>query len=123
MRDSATPARNRQFTERLLSAVNPDVVVFSISRTKHRNPRPEIIETVKTDSSRKVMCTQMSRHCLEAAPNDGAHLANVFADGRLLGHCCAGSIVVSGPDLQPSVVSHTEFVRTKAPDALCGPLT
>ena len=116
---SATPSSNRRFADQLLSAVDPEVVVFSFSRTMFHNPRPEIIAAVTADSSRKVMCTQMSRHCLEQSPSYDGHLADVFAGGRRSGHCCAGSIVVSGADLQPSILSHTEFVRTKAPSALC----
>lgn len=119
---SATAASNRRFAEQLLSAVTPAVVVFSISRTRYPNPRPEIIEAVKADPSRKIMCTQMSRRCLEESPNEAGHLAGVFADGRRSGYCCAGSIVIAGSDLQPSVASHTEFVRAAAPDALCMPL-
>ena len=120
---SATPARNRRFAERLLSAVNPKIVVFSLSRVKYSNPRREIIEAVKNSPDRKVMCTQMSKNCLDGAPNDDEHLANVFADGRRSGHCCAGSIVIAGPTLYPSASSHTNFVRVRAPHALCRPLT
>ena len=118
---SATPGNNRRFADQVLAAVNPEVVVFSFSRTKLRNPRPEIIDAVTAGPPRKVMCTQMSRRCLEQSPNDDGHLANVFADGRRSGNCCAGSVVVSNTDLQPSITSHTEFVRSKAPDALCDP--
>ena len=120
--DSATPARNRRFAERLLSAVNPKIVVFSFSRVRYLNPRREIIDAVKADPTRKVMCTQMSQNCLDESPNDDGHLANVFANGRRLGHCCAGSIVINGPTLHPSISLHTNFVRTKAPNALCRPL-
>ena len=116
---SASATRNRRFADELLSAVDPDIVVFSFSRNKFTNPRPEIIEAVIAGSSRKVMCTQMSKRCLEQSPSDDRHLASIFADGRRLGHCCAGSIVVSGADLQPSVVSHTKFVKLGAPNALC----
>lgn len=119
---SATATSNRQFAEQLLAAADPEVVVFSLSRTRFLNPRPEIIDAVKADPSRKVMCTQMSRHCLDESPNEAGHLASVFADGRRSGHCCAGSIVISGADLQPSVASHTVFVRAIAPGALCMPL-
>ena len=121
--NSATPARNRRFAERLLSAVSPKIVVFSLSRVKYSNPRHEIIEAVRTNPLRKVMCTQMSQNCLDEAPNDDEHLANVFADGRRSGHCCAGTIVIAGSTLYPSVSSHTDFVRGRAPNALCRPLT
>lgn len=120
---SSTPERNRRFAERLLSAVNPKVVVFSLSRVRYSNPRREIIEAVIDSPDRKVMCTQMSQNCLDVAPNDDGHLANVFADGRRSGHCCAGSIVIAGPTLHPSVSSHTSFVSAMAPYALCRPRT
>ncbi len=116
---SPSTTGNRRFADELLSAVDPDIVVFSFSRTKFTNPRSEIIEAVTAGSARKVMCTQMSKRCLEQSPNDDRHLASVFADGRQHGHCCAGSIVVSGANLQPSVVSHTKFVSARAPNALC----
>ncbi len=119
---SATAAGNRRFAEQLLLAVTPEVVVFSISREKYSNPRPEIIEAVKSVPHRKVMCTQMSRHCLDKSPNETRHLADVFADGKSSGHCCAGSIVMSGAVFQPSIILHAQFVRTKAPRALCRPL-
>lgn len=118
---SANATGNRRFADRLLSAVNPEVVIFSISRTRYDNPRPEIIDVVTADQPRKVMCTQMSRRCLERSPNDDGHLTSAFADGKRSGNCCAGSIVISGVDLQPSSASHTEFVRSTAPEALCHP--
>lgn len=115
--------RNRNFAELMLAAVAPSTVVFSISRTRYENPRPEIIDAVKAAPSRKVMCTQMSRRCMDEPPGDDGHLANVFADGRQAGHCCAGSIVISSTGIVPSIASHSAFVRTRAPRALCGPLT
>lgn len=120
---SRNSRRNREFAERLLAAVAPSIVVFSISRRKYENPRPEIIEAVKEDPSRKVMCTQMSRRCMDEPPSDDGHLANMFADGRQSGLCCAGSVVMSDAGIRPSVASHTAFVRRVAPGALCGPLT
>ena len=119
---SANAASNRRFTDRLLSAVNPEIIVFSISRTRYDNPRPEIIDVVTAGQPRKVMCTQMSRRCLERSPNDDGHLATAFADGRRSGNCCAGSIIISSANLQPSIASHTEFVLSTAPEALCHPL-
>ena len=121
--DTATPDRNRRFSERLLAVVDPSIVVFSYARTRYRNPRPEIVEAVNADPSRKVMCTQMSQRCMSEPPNEDRHLANIYADGRRSGQCCAGSILLTGADLLPSVASHTDFVRTRAPGALCGPPT
>jgi len=120
--DSVSASRNREFANRLLAAVAPSIVVFSISRLRYSNPRSEIVEAVKAEPSRKIMCTQMSQNCMDEAPNEDGHLAAVFADGRESGHCCAGSIVLSAASLVPSVAAHTEFVRRRAPRALCGPL-
>ena len=118
---SATPSQNSRFAQQLLSAVNPKIVVFSFSRVKYLNPRPEIIDAVTADPTRKVMCTQMSRRCLDEAPTYDGHLLNVYADGRRSGQCCAGSIVLDCQTLYPSISSHTSFVQTKAPKALCMP--
>ena len=119
---SASADRNRHFAERLLAVVAPEVVIFSIGRTKYENPRPEIVRTVTADPSRKVMCTQMSRHCMDESPSEEGHLADVFADGRRSGDCCAGSIVLSGTDVLPPVAAHTDFIRRRVPRALCGGL-
>ena len=114
------PSRNAEFTKILLSAVKPDLVVFSIGRTKYRNPRPEIVQSVISFSNCQVMCTQMSRHCL---PNDqklpSDHLADLYSDGRRRGHCCAGSIRVSPVSIEPSLSTHGTFVAANASTALC----
>jgi len=77
---------------------------------------------VTTNTISAVVRVQMSQNCMDEAPNEDGHLAAVFADGRESGHCCAGSIVLSAASLVPSVAAHTEFVRLRAPRALCGPL-
>lgn len=110
---------NRSFADRLLSAVDPEIVIFSFSRRRFKNPRPEFIDAVKATQSRKVMCTQMSRRCLDHSPINDAHSTGVYADGKRFGNCCAGSIVFRGSDFEPSIRSHTQFVHSIAPDALC----
>lgn len=110
---------NIEFTKTLLSAVKPDLVIFSIGRTRYRNPRPEIVQSVTSFSTCHVMCTQMSRHCFigERLPAD--HLADLYSSGRRRGHCCAGSIRVSPASLEPNIQLHREFVADNAPSALC----
>ena len=119
VRLGAKPERNRDFAELLLQAVEPETVVFSIGRSKHRNPRPEIVDAVCSAPRRNVMCTQMSRSCAADDGYDDAHLSEAFAAGKRRGHCCAGSIVVSPEGLVPSVAAHAAFVRVAAPTALC----
>lgn len=110
--------RNAKFTEDLLSAVNPDTTIFSIGRTAHLNPRPEIIKTI-TDSNCQVMCTQMSQHCFTGQRLPDDHLTDLYSDGRRRGHCCAGSIRVSSASLEPDIQLHRAFVVENAPSALC----
>jgi len=119
VRMGAKPERNRDFAELLLQAVEPETVVFSIGRSKHRNPRPEIVDAVCSAPRRNVMCTQMSMSCAADERYDGAHLSEAFAAGKRRGHCCAGSIVVSFDGLAPSVAAHAAFVNVAAPTALC----
>lgn len=112
--------RNAKFAEQLLSAVNPSLVIFSIGRTAHLNPRPEIVKQVISRTNCRVMCTQMSRHCL---PNDrklpSDHLAELYSHGRRQGQCCAGSIRVTSTSLEPDVRMHKMFIDHNAPSALC----
>lgn len=122
VRPGAIPERNRDFAQRLLQAVEPETVVFSIGRTRHRNPRPEIIDEVRSSSHRNVMCTQMSQSCAADERFDDSHLSEAFAAGKRRGHCCAGSILVSPEDLVPSIAAHASFVRVAAPTALCAPV-
>lgn len=113
------PDRNSEFTETLLSAVEPDLVIFSIGRTRYRNPRPEIVKSVVSLSDCHVMCTQMSQHCFTGKRLPDDHLTDIYSDGRRRGHCCAGSIKVSSASLEPNIQLHREFVADNAPSALC----
>lgn len=117
----ATIEQNAETARRLLEAVDPVNVVFSISRSGYRNPRPEIVGAVRSDQHRHVMCTQMSQNCSARTEFTDLHLSDAFAAGRRHGHCCAGSIVVSADGLVPSVAAHADFVRSAAPTALCEP--
>ncbi len=112
-------SHNIKFTNDLLAAVNPRLVIFSIGRTIHQNPRPEIVRSVISDSDCHVMCTQMSQHCFtgEKLPED--HLTDLYSDGRRRGHCCAGSIRITPTSLEPNIASHRTFVADNAPTALC----
>lgn len=112
-------SNNLNFADKLLAAVNPALVVFSISRVRYLNPRPEIVETAVRAPGRKVMCTQMSKHCCEHVPAADEHMTEAFSDGRRSGHCCAGTIVIGESDIRPSVALHSEFVRSRVLNALC----
>lgn len=119
VRANATVRQNTAFAERLLSAVSPSLVLFSFGRSKHRNPRPEVVDAARSSGECQIMCTQMSLHCSSAETFDGDHLADVFASGRRHKHCCAGSISITATGMMPSPQVHRGFVVRSASNALC----
>lgn len=115
------------FAGRLLNAVQPATVVFSIGRAKHENPRPEIVSTIlKLHPDAHVACTQLSTRCAEVVPatvpNNGVR--SVFSAGAAKNICCAGSLIV---DLRTSRIAprileaHSNFISSAAKTPLCRP--
>ncbi len=111
-----------EFTVKLLEAVKPETVIFSHGRAKHDNPNPQIIETIKSsDSSIRVLCTQLSTRCAESLPTQ-ARQYPVFAAGAIKSSCCAGSIVVNLPtsDIDQCILEdQAKFIRDHVPSPLC----
>lgn len=110
------------FTERLLLAVQPHLIVFSNGRGIHHTPRPEIIETIRRIVPQaRVACTQLSEHCApELSPRRATHLSVIHARGKEEGRCCAGSLELDfGMALlvNPTAEHHGRFI-----DALQAPL-
>lgn len=113
-----------QFADRLLAAVRPEVVVFSIGRDKHSNPNPDIVAAVKNyNSSTYIACTQLSRSCSKELSSDASKgFSKIFSAGALTRKCCAGSIVIDlqTADLDPKVkVAHVKFVVNSVASPLC----
>jgi len=117
---SATEAQNVRFTNRLLDAVAPTGVIFSIGRV-HATPRPEIVRAVRNRERCRVMCTQMSTHCAtdSVLPLESDHLADAFAVGRQRGRCCAGSMRIGGAGHEPAREIHAAFIDRAAQTPLC----
>src|SRR5262249_18385599 len=105
------------FSTALVKAGKPKVVIFSIHRTQHGLPQPDVVNVVRTNApSVRIACTQLSAHCSAVVPTNGAaHLADYEANGRASKTCCAGTIVIdlSGdkPVLEPDTKSHRTFIR------------
>ncbi|MBI4996580.1 MAG: MBL fold metallo-hydrolase [Rhodocyclales bacterium] len=112
------------FAQRLLTAVAPTTVIFSVGRGKHNNPRPEVVgAAIGQRKEMNVVCTQLSVSCSEQAIAAGVSPPSaVFSAGAAAGICCAGSICI---DLQtssivaPNLVAHQAFVDMKVPTPLC----
>ncbi|WP_419552636.1 ComEC/Rec2 family competence protein [Candidatus Poriferisodalis sp.] len=119
VRANATASHNRRFAERLVEAVSPTQVIFSFGRSQRRNPRPEIVEAIRSTGPCKIMCTQMSARCSAEQSFDEAHLSSAFASGRSRKHCCAGTIVVSAGVMRPLATEHSAFVERSTSSPLC----
>ena len=113
------------FADRLLPAVRPDLVVFSIGRGRHRTPNPRTVNSLRSaQPNARIVCTQLSEHCSQSLPTSrtATHLTHAFAQGRINGACCGGTIIVPLDDtssLQPDARAHTNFIRTHVETPLC----
>lgn len=117
-------AGTQDFVGRLLNAVRPSTIVFSIGRGMHATPNPDVMAAIRQvlpDAA--ILCTQLSEHCAEALPpEEGRHLADAFARGREKRICCAGTVLLrltSPPQLLPTCEAHVAFLDSAAPSALC----
>jgi beta-lactamase superfamily II metal-dependent hydrolase len=124
---SAAGRGNQEFTKRLCEQVNPMLILFSNGRTKHHNPRKEIIETVlDTLPDVHILCTQLAKHCSsEILPITPTHLNVLPSKGREANHCCGGTVVIYLNDTEttyaPSSNNHRQFVKDNVHSPLCMP--
>lgn len=113
-----------EYARRLLSAVNPGVVVFSIGRGQYSTPSPDTVRVVReTLPDTRIVCTQLSEFCSGKRPTESpTHLSSAFAMGRAHRKCCGGTVVVPLDDhasLLPQPGPHAGFIRYNAETALC----
>lgn len=111
-----------QFAEKLLGLVKPDMVFFSNGRTKHGNPRKEIVDAVRqARPDAYIACTQVARHCCSTAISRRDYVPRHYSAGVDLDACCAGSVEI---DLDTCLANpeqlgeHQRFVRG-LPEAMC----
>lgn len=82
-------AQSKTFGVQLLQMVNPSQVFVSNGRSKHSNPRPEMVEAI-LDHGCVMACTQLAKACGEPSSHD--HLEAWPAAGRNERHSCAGTV-------------------------------
>jgi beta-lactamase superfamily II metal-dependent hydrolase len=113
---------SEDFTNILLEGSKPEMIFFSNGRHHHLNPRPEIVETIKAESSARIVCSQLSKLCSEECSDSFDHLHEVPAKGRSGKDCCGGSIRFDLTELLSgdfsSLGDHEAFVG-KIESALC----
>jgi len=115
---------NKSFTSRLCQKVQPQMVVFSIGRDKHSNPRKEVVETI-TDSLPDVhiICTQLAKSCSpEILSTTPEHLNILPSKGKEANHCCGGTVVINLSETETTYSpssEHRQFVKENIVSALC----
>lgn len=112
------------FTKQLCVLTNPELVVFSIGRNKHDNPRPEVVaEVKKVIKDVRISCTQLSRNCTPDLPAiDPTHLANTYSRGRAKRSCCSGTFIIRLKKSilnDPHWVAHQGFITNNTVSPLC----
>ena len=114
------------FARELTSAVKPRLVIFSHGRTRHRNPRVEIVRGVRSAGISppvRVVCTQLSVHCSATALAADERLDDsVRSRGAASGHSCSGSLRLSLDDGAPLLAfgaEHLRFVLERVGSGLC----
>jgi beta-lactamase superfamily II metal-dependent hydrolase len=112
------------FSQNLCDLIKPKVVIFSIDRSRHKNPNSEILEGVLLAvPTTHIVCTQLSIKCSENLPaEDSNHLSGLPAKGLANKQCCGGTILIKlGQDASayiPSADSHRVFI-SGFPNSLC----
>ncbi|MFK3857210.1 ComEC/Rec2 family competence protein [Agrobacterium pusense] len=109
------------FTQTLLEMVGAKYVYVSNGRSRHNNPRGEIVETILNHGC-KLACTQLAKACGEPMPS--AHHERWPAAGINTRHSCAGTISLTlgegGAIRDPrSEEAFREFVVTRVSAAMC----
>lgn len=109
-----------------MAAVDPEQVVFSVSRTRSGFPRPEVVDAVRSEKpSVHVACTQLKVECAAMTPGDEPpHIANLPAGGKGERACCAGTIDIAfaGPAglvMSPTPTEHAAFVDSLSGTPMC----
>ena len=113
-----------EFARALLQAVMPSQVFFSIGRAHYSTPNPRVIAALREIlPNARIICTQLSEHCSRNLPQTHMdHLADAFAQGRVAGTCCGGTIVVPlarPASLLPLLTDHARFIRTHVDTPMC----
>lgn len=111
------------FVSKLLEKVAPETVIFSNGRSRHDNPRQEIV-AASLAAGCSVACTQLSeRCCAKTIEGEATHLEDIRASGRLAGASCAGSMTIElqGGAKRAKAASalHSTFVESNVPTPMC----
>lgn len=113
-----------KFTEKLMHAVQPETVIFSLGRTKFANPQEIILSSViKNSPSVNIGCTQLSSMCAKEVPEiERDWEPELYSSGMKEKHCCAGTMEIPlhlNEFSEPSNSRFKQFVLHHVPNGRC----
>ncbi|MFD5825511.1 ComEC/Rec2 family competence protein [Lentzea sp. NPDC060358] len=117
----------RNFARALCEKVAPELVVFSLGRTRFKNPLPDIITGVREAvPGAHIACTQLSTRCHPGSDlsDEQEHLlASWPSSGKNGRSCCAGTVVAEWQDggllYRPTRAAHLPFISAKVSSPQC----
>jgi beta-lactamase superfamily II metal-dependent hydrolase len=113
------------FAEELCNLVKPETILFSIHRSQHELPIPDVVQKARQMlRDVRIVCTQLSGHCAKDLPRTAPkHLLSLPSRGSISGSCCAGTVVIdlngNDPEVRPLAKEHMAFIKESAESALC----
>jgi beta-lactamase superfamily II metal-dependent hydrolase len=113
-----------KFAKRLVDAVKPEVVVFSVSRRRKGFPHADTVRGVHAAGAQPhIVCTQLSQVCSAHTPNGLPQLSAIPARGKDDQACCGGTLRITTVAMdsmhEPTRTAHRHFVTTSVTDAMC----
>jgi beta-lactamase superfamily II metal-dependent hydrolase len=116
-------ANSQAFARSLSALVKPNLVIFSIDRSLHKNPNDEIVKGIlQSIPKTHIMCTQLSEKCAKNTPNiNPSHLGSLPSRGFIDNKCCGGTISIKFGECSaftPQLAAHKDFV-IQYPNAIC----
>lgn len=109
----------KAFAKELSELCNPDLILFSNSRSKHDNPIPDVIAGIKaSECNAYLACTQVSKSCCEDETQlSDLHLCKQFpSKGKKKKHSCAGSVTISlagkDTDILGTLSDHQNYIAS-----------
>lgn len=118
-----------EFAKEISNLVEPELIIFSNSRSRYDNPKKEIITGIsESDHSPKLACTQLSKGCHNDDENlSSNHLITSYPSrGSDKNHSCAGTIHIAlngeNTDLQTPLRTQTAYIEQFA-DRKCKNMT
>lgn len=121
---SGSSVSSKAFAQRLCNLVQPKLVVFSIDRSLHNNPKDEIMEGVLSSvPEAHIVCTQLSEKCAMNLPSqNSSHLSGLPGKGLTSKKCCGGTVLIkigkNAITYTPSPDAHRKFIA-QYPNSIC----